>query len=193
MQKKIKTIVFSLLLINLAVLVFFPVSLSSPLEKSLLFKLFLLVVVSWVWYSAYKQDYYEQLIIVTLYLTIFNLDKLYLGISVPIPIILIFAALSAIFLFICSIRLKMAHDGPYITFYALLSGLITAESFLIASLWSPNNATLAAIVVVCFYYTWHITMCHLDKKLSTITALSYSVYSLMAILLIIYTSSWYNT
>lgn len=187
----IKTIIFSLLLVNLFALYFFRLY-NSPMESSILFYLVITLLIVWVWYSAYRRDQYEQLIVITFFLTIYNLDKLYIGISVPISIILVLAAFFASMLFLASIRLHMAHTNPYITLYSLLIGLVTAESFLAASIWSPNNATLGAIVSVAFYLFWHLILSYLNHKLTKSLTIQYSIFCFIALLLIITTTTWYN-
>ncbi len=187
----IKTIIFSLLLINITLFYFFNIYV-SPIENSLFFKLLSFIIIFWVWYSAYRQDQYEQLIIVTFFLTVFNLDKLYLAISVPIVIILIMAAALSSGLFYASIRLHMAHNSRFILLYTLIIGLICAEAFLATSIWSPNNATLSSVVSVAFYFSWHILLSHLNHKLNRKASIEYGIYCFIAIILIITTTTWYN-
>lgn len=190
-RRWIKTIIFSLLLINLAGFYFFQIYV-SPIESSWLFRSILTLLIIWVWYSAYQKDQYEQLIIITYFLTVFNLDKLYLGISVPISIILVLAAAFSTGLFFASVRLNMAHTSKFVPLYGLLVGLISAEAFLAASIWSPNNATLSAIVSVAFYYVWHVILSHLNHRLSKSTSIQYALYCFIAMVLIIFSTSWYN-
>jgi hypothetical protein len=190
-RRWVKTIIFSLLIANLVAQFSFHIY-NSPIESSFVFRSTLILLIVWIWYSAYKIDQYEQLIVVTFFLTVFNLDKLYLGVSVPISIILVLAAFFASSLFYASIRLNMAHSNRMVPVYSLIVGLVSAESFLAASIWSPNNATLSAIVSVTFYFSWHIILSSLNHKLSRSLQLQYSIYCFVALFLIISTTSWYN-
>lgn len=188
----IKSTIFALLLINLAAFYFLRIYV-SPIENSFLFRFLSIILIIWVWWAAYREDQYEQLIVVTFFLTVFNLDKLYLGISVPIAFILILAAALACGLFYASIRLNMAHANRLTSLYCLIVGLISAESFLAASIWSPNNATLSSIVSVCFYFSWHVILQHLNHRLNKKAAFQYAFYCFVALFLIIVSTSWYNS
>lgn len=191
-RRWIKTIIFSLLLVNLSAFYLFHIYI-SPVENSLFFRIVLTLLIIWIWYSAYKKDQYEQLIIITFFLTVFNLNKLYLGISIPIAIILLLAAILSSGLFYTSIRLHMAHSHHLVLLYSLLIGLISAESFLATSIWSPNSVTLSAIVSISFYCIWHLILNHLNHKLTRSASIQYTVYCFVAIILIISTTSWYNS
>lgn len=185
--KTLTIILFLTLLVNLVGFFFF--------ESYFLYRVIISIVTIWVWFETFIFRRFEPLIIVTLYLSFFNLNNLYLGISFPLWVLGIIAAIIASGFFFASVSLQLTPHNTLILLYALIIGLASTEIFLALYFWTTasasgiTNMSLSSMLVIAFYMLWRTISFHLQNKLNNRLAVSYLVFGSFIILLILLTSS----
>ena len=179
----LRVMLFVTLLINLFGFYFF--------EIDWLLRFIMTAIVAWVFVATFSKKQAEPIIIATLYLTLFNLNNLYRGVSVPLWIVALITAIIAAGFFATTITLGLTPATHLTSLYGLLVGLSCAEIFLVLSYWPTTDATRAILAIIAFYLLWLLISNHLRNTLTRKTTWAYLIIGFLMMLAILATSSWY--
>ncbi len=179
----LRVMLFVTLLINLFGFYFF--------EIDWMLRFIMTAIVIWVFVATFIKKQAEPIIISTLYLTLFNLNNLYRGVSVPLWIVALITAIIAAGFFAATITMGLTPATHLTSLYGLLIGLGCAEIFLVLSYWPTTDATRSILTIIAFYVLWFLISSHLRNTLSRKLTWAYIIIGFIAILAIMATSSWY--